>query len=622
MNLRLLGGVAAVVVLATGATPLAQNPRDLRTPQAPASVAAGKGSIQGVVVSSDLGRPVRRANVAISGGDVRMARTVQTDEQGAFSFTDLPTGEFTLTASKGGFVDSIYGQKQPGSGRPGTPIRLLAGQQLKDVSMPLARGGVITGRVLDEVGDPAYGINVRLYRWVMKSGERTLAPGESAVTDDRGIYRIPALLPGEYVASVNPGVSGGGVFKLAAGLEYVKAMEAIEYEIALSGSATRVGLRLPPSPTGAPKTGFAQSFYPGVTQVGAANSITLGPGEERPNIDFNLQVVPIVQVSGTVTGATGPVSGATVQLIDSSQPAGFGGRTARTGTDGRFTFDSVPPGQYSLMCRAVPKGAPQLEASAREAAMFFAGVEDKERITVARAINAVAQMWASADVSVDGRDVTDLGLLLQPGLTVSGRLAVDTGAALPSNRISVGFAPVGLQIGEQATIGPAALEADGRFSIKGVTPGRYRLVVMGGMPSGFSLASAVFNGQDILDVPIEITGNPNVGEGTVTLTAKTTEVSGHVRAMNGDPAPGVTMIAYPAEERFWVPESRRIMAARPATDGRYQFRNLPPGEYRLIAVSDVEPGRWFDPAFLRQLAGFTTFTMSPGGKHAQDFQVK
>jgi hypothetical protein len=38
----------------------------------------------------------------------------------------------------------------------------------------------------------------------MKSGERTLVDTASGVTDDRGIYRIPALLPGEYVAGVMP----------------------------------------------------------------------------------------------------------------------------------------------------------------------------------------------------------------------------------------------------------------------------------------------------------------------------------------------------------------------------------------------------------------------------------
>ncbi len=102
---------------------------------------------------------MRRATVTATGaGDVRTLRTAQTDDNGTFVFTNLPPGEYTLSANKGGFVESIYGQRQPGSGRLGTPIRLTAAQQLKDLNLPLARGGVLTGVVLDEVGDPAFGV--------------------------------------------------------------------------------------------------------------------------------------------------------------------------------------------------------------------------------------------------------------------------------------------------------------------------------------------------------------------------------------------------------------------------------------------------------------------------------
>ena len=617
MNRRLLGGVVVVAVLA-GAATFAQTQRDSKAAH-PATV-AGTGAPSAV---ERRRRPVRRAVVSLSGGEPRVSRAIQTDDLGAFVFADLPAGEFTLSANKGGFVDSIFGQKQPGSGRPGTPIRLNAGQQLKDLALPLARGGVITGRVVDEVGEPAFGISVRIYRWVMKSGERTLAPGQSATTDDRGVYRIPALLPGEYVVSINPAPFGSVAVKIDSAVEYVKVIEALEVLNGEARYAVSTAPRTPPASAGAPKTGFAQTFYPGVMQVGASTAITLGPSEERQNVDFNLQVVPFAQLSGTVSGATGPVSGATVQLIDATQPPGFGGRTARTGRDGRFVFDGVAPGQYTLMTRAVPRGAPQLEAGGREAVEFFATIEDKEKAAqVARAINAVALMWASADVSIDGRDLSDVNLTLQPGLTVSGRVTIDTGTQASFTRMTVGFVPVGLQKGDQATIGPAAVEPDGRFSIKGVTPGRYRLTVMGGLPPRHSIASAVFNGQDIQDIPIEISGQQNLGDGLVTLTTKATDVSGYVRGVGGEAVPGVTVIVFPAEERFWVPEARRIMAARPATDGKYQFRNLPPGDYRLMAVPDIEPGRWYDPAFLRQLAGFAMFTLAPGGKHVQDFQVK
>jgi hypothetical protein len=41
--------------------------------------------------------------------------------------------------------------------------------------------------------------------------------------------------------------------------------------------------------------------------------------------------------------------------------------------------------------------------------------------------------------------------------------------------------------------------------------------------------------------------------------------------------------------------------ARPATDGHYEFRDLPPGDYYVTAISDPDPDTWSDPATLAQL---------------------
>lgn len=618
-----------VLILATAcfsfASVAAQVSRDTKPPAAAAAVPQGTASISGVVVSADLGRPVRRATVTASGtGDTRSLRTAQTEDNGTFVFTNLPPGEYTLSANKGGFVESIYGQRQPGSGRLGTPIRLAAAQQVKDLNLPLARGGVLTGVVLDEVGDPAFGIAVRAYKWVMKSGERTLVETASGVTDDRGIYRIPALLPGDYVAGVLPPAGDLLSIKLNGVTEYVKVLGAIENRFELSETPVVMRTRDASATAGPPKTGFSRSFYPGVGQAGVATSITLGPGEERSGVDFSLQVVPLARISGTVMSSTGPVSGATVQLMDSSQPPGFGVRTARTGNGGGFVFDSVTPGQYALTTRAAQKGTPQLEGGAREAVEFLAKAADNVKAAqVGNAINAATSlMWAATEIAVDGRDQSDVQLMLQPGATVSGRVVTDTGAEVPYSRMTVGLTPIGAQKNELGVVGPAAVDAAGRFTIKGASPGRYRLTVMGGMPTGHSLASAVFGGQDILDIPLEMTGAPGPGDGLVTLTTKTTELTGTLQDAAGQPASGFTVIVFPSDERFWAPESRRIQGVRPATDGRYQVRNLPPGDYRLVVVSDVEPGRWFDPAFLRQLGGFAMVTLGSGGRVVQDFRVK
>jgi hypothetical protein len=61
---------------------------------------------------------------------------------------------------------------------------------------------------------------------------------------------------------------------------------------------------------------------------------------------------------------------------------------------------------------------------------------------------------------------------------------------------------------------------------------------------------------------------------------------------------------------------------RPGTDGRFTVRNLPPGDYLMAAVTDVEPGAWFDPDFLQQLRGASArVTLSEGDKKTQDLRL-
>ena len=67
--------------------------------------------------------------------------------------------------------------------------------------MKLPKGSVIAGRVLDEDAEPVPGATVRAFRFEYQQGERTLAPVGSDQSDDRGVYRIYGLMPGEHVVS-------------------------------------------------------------------------------------------------------------------------------------------------------------------------------------------------------------------------------------------------------------------------------------------------------------------------------------------------------------------------------------------------------------------------------------
>ena len=415
------------------ARPQEAPPRDPNAPGAP--VAIGKGAISGTVTVAGSGQPARRARVSLSGGQgVGGSRSTTTDDQGAFAFSALPEGRFNLSASKPGHVTGTYGQKQPG--RPGTPIQLADGQRLQ-VQLQITRGGVITGTVLDEHGEALPGTPVRALRYVMQSGQRTLQSAGNGSTDDRGVYRIYGLQPGEYLVYATPRNNNQqGIEARQAELQQLvhnrnDGAAGRRRRRRRSASASRSCARRwrPPDATGDDTTsGYAPVYYPGTTTPANAATVTVAPGEEKGSIDFQYQVVPIARVEGIVTSQNSQIPpNIQVTLVNSAfaapghqpgrragRPAGCvqdferaarpiharGARDARRPRAGEFSWRSRTSGYRTRWTRR--------DASPGAAAAWPRQAADQVRL------------WATADVTVDGRNVSNVVLTLQQGMSVSG----------------------------------------------------------------------------------------------------------------------------------------------------------------------------------------------------------
>jgi hypothetical protein len=130
------------------------------------------------------------------------------------------------------------------------------------------------------------------------------------------------------------------------------------------------------------------------------------------------------------------------------------------------------------------------------------------------------------------------------------------------------------------------------------------------------------NGRDALDFPIEIGPNQDVSNAVLTFTDEAQELSGTIQDTSGRPTADYTIIVFSSDNRFWLPQARRITSTRPGTDGRFSFNSLPPGDYRLTAVTDVEPGEWYDPEFLAQLQQVSIpITLTAGQNKVQDIRL-
>lgn len=522
------------------------------------------GTIAGALRSADLGGPVRRAAVKLVSAQPAATRTATTDADGRFAFTNLPPGDYTLSASKAGFLESVFGARRPGAGVAGTPIRLAAGERRDDIAMRLPRGGVISGIVTDEFGDAALGVPVRAMRLGYANGQRVAQPIANAATDDLGAYRLAGLPPGEYIVSAVPRDS------VAARASMAESLRARSAAIAAAGRTPPPSVR---SDEGAhDDRGYVPVYFSGTASPSAATRVTLGVSQQVAGVDIQLQALKTATIAGTIANPDGTPGSANVQLIDAAMPIANLGVWFRNATPGgKFSFAGLAPGAYVLSAQAPSRGA------------------------------AGGSLTGSLTVTVDAEPV-EVALTLSRGVSVSGAIRLDPlKGAGDLRRIRVRLAPIATASDWEMAPYEDMPDAQGRFTFRGVAPGRYRVTVIG-LPSGWTLESAVFGNLDAADVHLSVAAGDDVDGGVLRVTARTGEIAGALSTADGAPASDRTVILFPADRAHWMPQSRRIHVVQPAQDGRYSVRELPAGEYRVAAVDGVEAGEQFDPGFLARIA--------------------
>jgi hypothetical protein len=544
-------------------------------------------TIAGVVVSDETRpRPLRRARVSVNGPTLQIGRTAIAKDDGTFEFVGLPAGRYTLTAQKEAYVAMSYGAVR--TARGGRAIVLAPGDR-QSVRMTLPRGAVITGTIVDADGQPAQGVDVRASaRSLTPLGDRRFVPAEvSTPTDDRGVYRIYGLPAGEYIVA-------------AQSQSRVMGLPVLEVRTMSAGAPSARSLA--PAPV----------FFPSTTDLSRASRVTVTAGEERAGIDMQLQYVPLASVSGTVPLSPG-MAPPIVTMARLGETAGAElTPSARADSEGRFTFAGVRPGQYMLIARSGQASPPITGGSPTTGP-------------------PAPVQWSTADVTVDGDDVPNVALSSQPTITIAGRLAFEGARPAPElGALRLPLALAGQTIGTfQATLPQVQLEPGGRFVLSGILPGLYRVGSFSSQalqgiraPIGpWWLKSIVVNGREILDVPLDI--RQSADDAVATFSDQASEISGSVRDAQGPATQDVSVVVFSADRASWFFNSRRVAAVRVGADGRYTIRNLPPGDYRVIATADLEQGEWFDPAVLQRLwPAATAITVAGTDKSVHDLIVR
>jgi hypothetical protein len=591
-------------------------------PMLPSMLPEGSGAISGTVLDASTGTPLVGAIVTISVANraqVSRAPREMTDGRGRFLFTKLPArDDYHLTAAMPGYFDGYYGQDSP---RPANnPIALTDGQWFSSASIQLWKGGSISGTVLDDHGDPMVGILVHVLVQTLVGGTRQLASGPVGTTDDRGLYRIAGLGPGDYFVSV-PSVAA----TVPASTRSVSGSASLfAFFDADSLSRLAVGKApLPPAPVDGRRLGYPVTYGPDATSLARATPITLTNGESRSGVDVRLEPTPTFTITGRVDGPPEMNSGLILRLLPTGlESLGTGSETATTlvAPNGTFVFLNVPSGAYSIDIRhssmefAYNLGGPASRLPMAPGVNGYSVNSDSVDSAppgvqyTSTTVGSGSDAWGHTSVTVAAADVGDVVMTLRHGVRISGHWTREekdqsTGVkpaaffafarAEPSN----GSPSTGL-----ATQNPRG-DNPQDFELAGLTPGQY-VLRFGGSGQESVVKSITLDGVDYTNRLIDVSDGHDVSNVQVTFTDDVPTLNGTIRNVDNT-IKDVSIVVFPVEPDQWANYGLtpvRIKTASASAQGAFHVATLPQGEYFVIAVPKADADAWQDPAFLKLAA--------------------
>jgi protocatechuate 3,4-dioxygenase beta subunit len=456
----------------------------------PASLAR----VEGRVVNSVTGEPLRKADLMLH-GSAGSGYSAASDASGHFIIEKVAPGDYNLTAEHQNYAVLEYGSTRPGI--PGTRLSLTAGQGMTGLELKLVPFGVISGKVVDQDGDPVANVPVTVMHWGFMRGARQLAPsGGGAATNDRGEFRIYSLASGRYFVVARPIRSD------------------------MYGMTESTGRRTGAVRAEASREYFTTTLYPSTPDVASASPVTVNAGQEVPGIDIQLRKTRTYSVQGKVAGLQkGRRYSLSLQQQDAASSGSFGMSRASAirPEDGSFAFRGVPPGRYTL---------------------------------IAMADNRVG---ARQEVSIGDGDLDGLTVVvLDPGV-VKGRVQMEAGVTKPSLKgLRVSLTPVDAI---PMNLPNASTGDDGTFGMEEVAVDRYK--VSCSPVEGAYLKTIRWSGQISNDGTVDMTSGSTATLDLV-FAATSAIIDGDVKTSDDKPAPGVPVLLAPASGR--EPDFRLVMA--------------------------------------------------------------
>jgi hypothetical protein len=477
-----------------------------------AGVRAQQASFEGAAVNALTKEPlsgvhVRLLNVAMTG--VTSAYGAMSDRAGHFSIATLRPGMYILSCELPGYLhaqskDSVI-----------PTITFRAGQQLKDFKVLMTPRAILSGRVLDDNGDPVEEARVNAEA-LDDEILSILALGPMiTTTDDRGEFRL-ALTQGKYYLRAAP--MQGGTPQMA--------------EHRNDGS-----IRPPLSAT----------YYPSEIAKTSAQAVQAIGGKETGGLDIRLSRHRGYTISGVVSGIP---KGTDLPVVHLRAPGG-GRHTTQAGSDGKFLFRELEPGQYRV----------------------YATYEGPNTQLASRVI----------DTHLSAADVGPVNLSLGTPPEVSGTLVIEGDPPdTPPKKCAVRLRPV--ESGNRGlSMKGGEVDRDHAFHILGMIAGRYRIDVAS-LPENAYIRSVAVDGVEAADRTIDIADGANGARIKIVANRAGAQLSGRILDADGNRMN--SLMAVVALMKNENDESG--LDDDLSTDGKYTFKGIAPGKYHMCALNPLD----------------------------------
>jgi uncharacterized protein (DUF2141 family) len=316
----------------------------------------------------------------------------------------------------------------------------------------------------------------------------------------------------------------------------------------------------------APEEAYVTTYYANATDVSGAAPVEVTAGSDAAGMDIRLAKAKSVHVKGKVMGAPKDQS-VTVRLVpkDGGLLAMITGRSATVQkTDGTFEIAGVTSGSY----------------------MLRAGDQ-----------TGMKSLGPGVPVEIADHPVEGAVIEIAPTSEATGTIAVQGNSESSTPAVSLKGTRIMLEATEGGGLIPPSTNAteDGTFSFKDLAPGRYLVRVMNG-PDNSYVDSVRAGNREMSEQGLDL-GTGGGGKLDIKLRIGCAQVNGVIKGQDDNPIAGVTVALIPDSNRYLLYQST-------FTDqkGAFTFKNVTPGEYKVLAWEDVEPNAFQDPEFVKPFA--------------------